>query len=108
MKKIIRLTERDLTRLVRRTIMEMDGRYSIGHANYQDDWDKHNEEMRQLADERKYHVPDYNPRSGRGWNDETIREYVYETFGAELPDDFDYRIDDVSEWLEENGYQRLK
>jgi len=108
MKKIIRLTERDLTRLVKRTIMEMDRRYSMGHADYQKDWDKHNEEMRQMDDKRKYHVPPYDPSSGSGWNDETLRSWVEENYGVELPDHLTMRSGIISNWLKENGYQRLK
>jgi len=55
MKKIIRLTERDLTRIVKRTIMEMDrsdrernyieGPYSMGNANYEKNHEKFNKEI---------------------------------------------------------------
>ena len=117
MKKIIRLTESDLTRLVKRTIMEMgrrdysrnyiEGPYSMGHADYQKNWEKHNKEMEQQSEGRKYHIPSYNPRTGGGWNDESLKEYVYENFGAELPDDINYNPYSVSSWLKENGYERL-
>lgn len=114
MKKIIRLTETDLTRLVKRTIMEMDrfknygeGPFSMGSANYEKNYEKHNREMRQQAEERKFHVPLYDPSSGRGWNDETLRSWVEENYGVELPDDLTMRSGVISNWLKENGYERL-
>ena len=86
MKKIIRLTESDLTRIVKRTIMEMDrrdnfknyseGPFSMGNANYEKNWEKHNEEMRQQAEKRKFSVPPYDPSSGSGWNDGTLRSCI--------------------------------
>jgi hypothetical protein len=117
MKKIIRLTERDLTRLVKRTIMEMDrrdyfknyveGEFSMGNANYEKNYEKHNREMRQQAEERKFHVPPYDPSSGRGWNDETLRSWVEENYDVELPYDLEMRSGIISNWLKENGYERL-
>ena len=118
MKKVIRLTERDLTRLVKRTIMEMDrkdwfkdyseGPFSMGNANYEKNWERHNKEMRKQDEERKYHIPSYDPSSGRGWNDETLRSFVEENYDVELPDDLRMHPSIVSNWLKENGYERLK
>lgn len=119
MKKVIRLTESDLTRLVRRTIMEMDrfknygeGPFSIGSADYEKNWETSNRELKQLSDSRKFHVPPYNPSSGRGWNKETLRSWVEENYGVELPDDLMMGsgiifTDKISNWLEDNGYERL-
>jgi len=117
MKKIIRLTERDLTRLVKRTIMEMDrgdrernyseGPYSIGNANYEKNHEKFNKEMRQQDEERKFHVTGYDTTSGSGWNDETLRAWVEENYDVELPDDLRMYPGIVSNWLKENGYERL-
>jgi hypothetical protein len=117
MARIIRLTESDLTRIVKRTIMEMDrsdhernyieGPYSMGNANYEKNHEKFNKEMRQWDEERKYHIPSYDPSSGRGWNDETLRAFVEEKYDVELPDDLRMRPGIVSNWLKENGYERL-
>ena len=117
MKKIIRLTESDLTRLVKRTIMEMgrrdysrnyiEGPYSMGNANYEKNWEKHNEEMRQQAEKRKFSVPPYDPSSGSGWNDETLRFWVEENYDVEVPYDLEMRSGIISSWLKENGYERL-
>jgi hypothetical protein len=118
MSRIIRLTERDLTRIVKRTIMEMDrsdrernyieGPYSMGNANYEKNHEKFNKEMRQKDEERKFHVPGYDTSSGSGWNDETLRAFVKENYGVKLPDDLTMRPGIVSRWLKENGYERLK
>ena len=117
MKKIIRLTESDLTRIVKRTIMEMDrrdnfknyseGPFSMGNANYEKNWEKHNEEMRQQTEKRKFSVPPYDPSSGSGWNDGTLRSWVEENYGVELPDDLTMSSGVISNWLKENGYERL-
>lgn len=114
MKKIIKLTESDLTRLVKRTIMEMnrfknygEGPYSIGNSDYEKNHETFNRELRQLSDSRKFHVPPYDPSSGRGWNEETLRSWVEENYGVELPDDLEMRSGIISNWLEDNGYERL-
>jgi hypothetical protein len=117
MKRIIRLTESDLTRLVKRTIMEMDrsdrernyieGPYSMGNANYEKNYEKINKEMRQKNEERKFYVPKYNTSSGSGWNDETLRSWVEKNYDVELPDDLRMSPGIVSNWLKENGYERL-
>ena len=117
MSRIVRLTERDLTRIVKRTIMEMDrsdrernyieGPYSMGNANYEKNHEKFNKEMRQKDEERKFHVPVYDTSSGSGWNDETLRAWVEENYDVELPDDLRMYPGIVSNWLKEKGYERL-
>ena len=117
MSRIVRLTERDLTRIVKRTIMEMDrsdrernyieGPYSMGNANYEKNHEKFNKEMRQKDEERKFHVPGYDTSSGRGWKDETLRAFVKKNYGVVLPDDLRMYPGIVSNWLKEKGYERL-
>ena len=117
MRRTVRLTESDLTRIVKRTIMEMDrsdrernyieGPYSMGNANYEKNHEKFNKEMRQQDEERKYHIPSYDPSSGSGWNDETLRAFVKENYGVKLPGDLTMRPGIVSRWLKENGHERL-
>ena len=105
MKKIIRLTEDDLARIVKRVIQENEGPFNIGHADYQKNWDKFNDEMEQESKDRKYHIPNYDTRSGRSWTNKGLREYVYEKFGARLPKNFSLEYtEDISEWLKNNGY----
>jgi hypothetical protein len=117
MRRTVRLTERDLTRIVKRTIMEMDrsdrernyieGPYSMGNANYEKNHEKFNKEMRQKDEERKFHVPRYDTSSGSGWNDETLRAWVEENYDVELPDNLTMRPGSISIWLKDNGYERL-
>jgi hypothetical protein len=113
----IRHIQESNVRLEKRTIMEMDrsdrernyieGPYSMGNANYEKNHEKFNKEMRQKDEERKFHVPGYDTSSGRGWNDETLRAFVEENYGVELPDDLRMYPGIVSNWLKENGYERL-
>ena len=43
-----------------------EGEFSMGNANYEKNYEKHNKEMRQQSEERKFHVPLYDSSSGRG------------------------------------------
>lgn len=118
MKKIIRLTESDLERIVKRTILEMnpndafnkyaEGPFSIGNADYEKDIELHRQQMDKEKEMRKYSIPAYNETDGRwnNWTRKTLKDYVYRHFGVELPDDLRMSPSKVSQWLRDNGYER--
>jgi hypothetical protein len=108
MKKVVRLTESDLVRLVKRIIKEqpynwgrnsintpgslrnyIEGPGTIGHRDY--DPDAKMERQKRDAEERekrRYDISFINPKTGREWNDEdSLRNYVENKFFITLPDD---------------------
>ena len=38
-------------------------------------------------EERKAHIPSYNPKTAGGWKPNQMKEFVFDKFGLELPDD---------------------
>jgi hypothetical protein len=90
MKKIIRLTESDLTRLVKKVIKEsswIDRPGTPGHIDYLRDAERNSADRDRENEERKYHIPSYNPKTGGGWKPNQIKEFVFNKFELELPDD---------------------
>ena len=90
MKKIIRLTESDLARLVKKVIKEsswMDRPGTPGHIDYLRDAERNSEERSRENEERKSHIPSYNPKTGGGWKPNQMKEFVFDRFGLDLPDD---------------------
>jgi len=90
MRKIIRLTESDLTRLVKKVIKEsswIDRPGTPGHIDYLRDAERNSADRDRENEERKYHIPSYNPKTGGGWKPNQIKEFVFNKFELELPDD---------------------
>ena len=90
MKKVIRLTESNLIRLVKKVIKEsswIETPGTPGHIDYLRDEERRSVERDIENDERKSHIPSYNTKTGRGWKPNQIKEFVFDKFGLELPDD---------------------
>lgn len=108
MKKIVKLTEADLVRIVKRVIKEnmfggddidpalipgttknyVEGPGRIGHKDYEAYKDAEIERSRKFhrdrEEEMKYHIPTFY--NGREWKDDELRAFVMDRFGIELPD----------------------
>ena len=108
MKKVIRLTESNLIRLVKKVIKESnltDGPGTPGHIDYlRDEVKESQNRVRESSDADrdedfdidKYlrrglrplwlNVPSYNPKTGGGWKPNQIKEFVFDNFDIVLPD----------------------
>jgi hypothetical protein len=107
MKKIIRLTESDLVRLVKRVINEqpsqwsrdsinrpgsfsnyIEGPGSIGNKDY-DPEEKISRQNREdeEREERKYKLGFMDFKTGREWTEDGLRSYVKKKFDVDLPDE---------------------
>ena len=86
----MRLTESDLIRLVKKVIKEsswIDRPGTPGHIDYLRDAERNSADRDRENEERKYHIPSYNPKTGGGWKPNQIKEFVFNKFELELPDD---------------------
>jgi hypothetical protein len=97
MKRIIKLTEDDLTRIVRRVIKEgypddfnawASRDFSPGSPTYERDMERRRKEREEEKLERernKYNVDFMDPQTGREWKKSALIDYVKRKFGVDLP-----------------------
>ena len=98
MKRIVRLTESDLARIVKRVIKEGDrfndwASQGIGSANYDRDMEylrkrREEDEIRKMEYEKNYGHPNYDPKTGSEWTPESLSNFIYDKYGLEIPEEY--------------------
>jgi hypothetical protein len=59
-----------------------------------------NLEKQKMEDEKNYHTPSYDPRTGRGWTPESLSDYVSNKYGVDVPEENMDSVRSIREYLE--------
>jgi len=57
-------------------------------------------EKQKMEDEKNYHTPSYDPKTGRGWTPESLSDYVSKKYGVEVPEEKMDSVRSIREYLE--------